>query len=158
MNRAYLLLGSNLSDPWQQLHTARKKISMCVDIITKSSIYETKAWGKTDQPDFLNQVILVSTELSPEDLLNKLLAIEGGMGRARSEKNAPRLIDIDILFYNSSIIKAEHLSVPHPRITERRFVLIPLHEIAPKYMHPVLNKSIGELLGQCVDPLQVKRY
>lgn len=158
MNKVYLLLGSNLANPLHQLSVARNKISRFAEIISESSVYQTKAWGKTDQPDFLNQVLLINTEQSPEGTLDHMLVIENSMGRVRSEKNAPRLIDIDILFYNSDIVREKNLSIPHPRIAERRFVLIPLHEIAHDYIHPVSNLSVAELLSECTDPLQVKRY
>lgn len=158
MNKVYLLLGGNLSDPVQQLSIAREKIGEIAEIILKSCIYQTKAWGKTDQPDFLNQALLVHTEHGPEETLHELLSIELDMGRARSEKNAPRLIDIDILFFNASIINKRNLSIPHPHIASRRFVLVPLAEIAPSFIHPVYTLTIDELLKQCSDPLQVKRY
>lgn len=158
MNKVYLLLGGNLSDPFQQLLIARKKIAGVANVILESSIYKTKAWGKTDQPDFLNQVLLIETPLGAEDTLQQMLAIENSMGRVRSQKNAPRLIDIDILFYNSEIVHKKNLSIPHPSIAERRFVLVPLSEIAPDHIHPVSGLSIAELLRDCEDTLQVKRY
>jgi 2-amino-4-hydroxy-6-hydroxymethyldihydropteridine diphosphokinase len=158
MNKVYLLLGSNLSDPWKQLDTARHKISKIASIVMHSGIYRTAAWGKTDQPDFLNQVILITTDMTPEATLQSLLEIEQDMGRARSEKNAPRLIDIDILFYNSIGLKLPHLTIPHPHIADRRFVLVPLNEISPDLMHPVLQQTMQQLLEKCTDTLEVKRY
>lgn len=158
MNKVFLLLGSNLSDPLKQLQIARNKIAEIADIELESSIYQTKAWGNTDQPDFLNQVIHVATLLSADDMLSEILLIEKRMGRVRAEKNAPRLIDIDILFFNTDVIRKKNLSIPHPHIEERRFVLIPLHEITEDFLHPVSGLSMSALLSRCKDPLQVKRY
>jgi len=124
----------------------------------RSSIYQTAAWGKTDQPDFLNQVIIVATPLTAEKTLATILAIEEKMGRVRTEKNAPRIIDIDILFFNEERILQKDLIVPHPEIQNRRFVLIPLNEVSPDFIHPVFNKPIHELLEACTDELNVKKF
>lgn len=158
MNKVYLLLGSNLADPLKQLKIARTDISRVAPIIMQSSVYRTAAWGNPNQPDFLNQVIVIQTELPPAEILKIILDIEHAMGRLRTEKNAPRLIDIDILFYNSIFLKDENLTIPHPHIADRRFVLTPLNEIAPTFIHPLLQVSIERLLDQCLDPLDVKRY
>lgn len=123
----------------------------------KSSIYQTAAWGIEEQPYFLNQVLLVETISSASDCLEKILLIENIMGRIRTEKNAPRIIDIDILFYNHDQIATKSLTIPHPEIQNRRFVLTPLNEIAPSFIHPVLQKSITDLLVICQDPLSVSR-
>jgi len=128
------------------------------NIVAASSLYQTAAWGKTDQPDFLNQVLIVETELSAADTLSVLLAIEEKMGRVRTEKNAPRIIDIDILFFNDDIIQEKDLIIPHPEIQNRLFVLTPLNELAPNYIHPVLAKTIHELLLGCKDVLNVKKF
>lgn len=150
----YLLLGSNLGDRSQNLSRARNRIG---SVIASSSIYVTSAWGKTEQPDFYNQVIEVDSKLGPEDLLKNILSIEETMGRIRSEKWGPRIIDIDILFYRDVIIKSEQLTIPHPEIQNRKFTLIPLNELAPSMMHPVLKKTIQQLNTECSDPLEVKR-
>jgi 2-amino-4-hydroxy-6-hydroxymethyldihydropteridine diphosphokinase len=158
LHQAYLLLGSNLSRPAIQLKRACDFISKKVgQIIKKSYLYQTAAWGKHDQPDFLNQVLLVETHLSPESLLSTILNIEQRMGRVRTIKNAPRKIDIDILFYDDIIIDKTDLKIPHPLIAQRRFVLTPLYEISPDYIHPVHQENMEELLKKCPDPLDVKR-
>jgi 2-amino-4-hydroxy-6-hydroxymethyldihydropteridine diphosphokinase len=158
METVYLLLGSNLNEPEKQMAIAEKMIGKKVGRITrKSSLYKTAAWGLRDQPDFLNRVVICQTKLLPWDILQTILAIEKDMGRNRGKKNAPRIIDIDILFYGKEIINDQDLQVPHPRISERRFVLVPLNEVSPMFKHPVLNKSINKLLKECRDPLDVKR-
>jgi 2-amino-4-hydroxy-6-hydroxymethyldihydropteridine diphosphokinase len=124
---------------------------------TRSSVYETEPWGKTEQPLFLNMVIKVRTELVPYVLLEKVLEIERMLGRIRIEKWSERKIDIDVLFYNDMVINIKGLVVPHPYLQERRFVLIPLSEIAPDLMHPVLHNSISELLLKCNDLTEVKQ-
>ncbi len=158
METVYLLLGSNLNEPEKQMAVAEKMIVKQIGKITrKSSLYKTAAWGLRDQPDFLNRVVICQTNLQPRKALQTILAIEKEMGRNRGRKNAPRIIDIDILFYGKEIINDQELRVPHPRIAERRFVLTPLNELSPMFKHPVLNKSINKLLKECNDPLDVKR-
>ena len=120
-----------------------------------SSIYQTKAWGNTNQADFLNAAILIETELNPHQLLEKLLAIETEMGRTRNQKWEERIIDIDILFFDNLTINAPDLTVPHPHIPNRRFTLVPMLQIAPNFIHPVLNKNIQLLLNNCIDDLSV---
>ena len=151
----YLLLGSNMGDKRQQLTTAIDKISIENKIITKSAIYETSAWGNTNQPSFYNQVIRINTSLNPQELLAHLLSIELQMGRIRKEKWGQRVIDIDIIYYNDQIISSHQLSIPHPEIQNRKFTLIPLVEIAPRFEHPLLKKNQKELLGLCKDTLEV---
>jgi 2-amino-4-hydroxy-6-hydroxymethyldihydropteridine diphosphokinase len=159
MNNVYLLIGGNMGDRLKNLSESTKCIEKEVGaILKKSSIYETAAWGVTDQPSFLNQVLFVSTKLSAEDVLKTILSIEEKMGRKRVEKMGPRTIDIDILFYNDEIISLPNLSVPHPHIANRRFVLAPLAEIAPVLFHPVLQKNITELLKVCPDTLEVNIF
>jgi 2-amino-4-hydroxy-6-hydroxymethyldihydropteridine diphosphokinase len=158
LNTAYLLLGSNLKNPEQQLSTARNLIVAEIgEIINTSSLYATAAWGNTNQPDFLNQVIVVNSDFSAETLMETILKIEENMGRIRTKKNAPREIDIDILFFNNDIINLPELIVPHPLLQERKFVLIPLSEIAPNYKHPILLKTTQELLEICTDSLDVQK-
>ncbi|PZR33762.1 MAG: 2-amino-4-hydroxy-6-hydroxymethyldihydropteridine diphosphokinase, partial [Azospira oryzae] len=126
-------------------------------LLKESSLYQTSAWGKTDQPDFLNQVIEISYEGDPFLLLKSLLDIESKMGRVRIEKWGTRIIDIDILFYGNTIVNGSDLRVPHPQIPYRRFTLIPLVEIAPDFIHPVLHQSNTQLLHECTDLLEVKK-
>ncbi|HTB53537.1 MAG TPA: 2-amino-4-hydroxy-6-hydroxymethyldihydropteridine diphosphokinase [Ferruginibacter sp.] len=159
MNKIYFLLGSNMGNSKQQLDLAVTNIeNEAGKVAGRSSIYQTAAWGKTDQPDFLNQVIIVATPLTAEKTLATILAIEEKMGRVRTEKNAPRIIDIDILFFNEERILQKDLIVPHPEIQNRRFVLIPLNEVSPDFIHPVFNKPIHELLEACTDELNVKKF
>jgi 2-amino-4-hydroxy-6-hydroxymethyldihydropteridine diphosphokinase len=158
MNKAYLLTGGNEGDRAFHMQQARANIELiCGQVILISSLYETAPWGKPDQPDFLNQVLLIQTLLDPAKLLHSVLSIEKTGGRIRSEKNAPRTIDIDILFYNHLVLHEPGLTIPHPRIAERRFVLEPLCEISPDYIHPVLGKTISQLLLECTDELAVKK-
>ena len=152
----FLLLGTNLGDKKKNLDLAKIQITKSVGKVTKlSRIYETAAWGKTDQPSFYNQVLKVTSNLKPQELLNKLLDIEANLGRVRLEKWGERLIDIDILYFGSIIITSQRLTIPHPEIHNRRFTLEPLAEIANDFVHPALNKSSEELLLICQDPLAV---
>lgn len=159
MNTTYLLLGSNMGNSHQQLSIAIKIITEQVGTVTRqSSLYTTEAWGNTSQPHFLNQVIIVSTELTALQTMNVVLSIEKKMGRERTTKNAPRIIDIDILFFNKEIIVGKILTVPHPEIENRRFVLIPLNELSPSFRHPINKKTIHQLLADCTDTLDVKKF
>ncbi len=158
MNKAYLLTGGNLGDRQQNLAIAVDHINeQCGSIITASSLYETAAWGNTDQPAFLNQALEISTFLNARQLIRRLLKIEKQIGRIRKEKYGPRLIDIDILLFNNEKHNYQFLKLPHPEMQNRRFALLPLAEIAPAILHPVLNKTITELLNECKDELQVSR-
>ena len=158
MNKTYLLLGSNMGNSMQQLASAGKYIERSIGKIRRqSSLYKTAAWGNTDQPDFINQVVVVETSQTAADCMNAILVIEKDMGRIRTVKNAPRVIDIDILFFNKDIINTPLLKVPHPYIQERRFVLVPLNELSPRFIHPVLGKTVSLLLKQCPDKLNVKK-
>ena len=159
MNKAYLLTGSNLGDREQYLARARSLINeQCGTIVTASSLYETAAWGKTDQPSFLNQALEVETELDAAHLMKRVLEIEKLMGRERKEKYGPRVIDIDILLFNDEQYDLPFLKIPHPEMQNRRFALTPLAEIAGELRHPVLQKTIGQLLKECPDKLEVKKY
>ncbi|MBL0359360.1 MAG: 2-amino-4-hydroxy-6-hydroxymethyldihydropteridine diphosphokinase [Chitinophagaceae bacterium] len=159
MNRTYLLLGSNIGNSKQQLNNAIKLIKKNIGKISRlSGLYVTAAWGNTNQPDFLNQVIIVDTKLSAVQTMQAILAIEKEMGRVRSVKNAPRIIDIDILFFNKHIIQEKTLTVPHPQLPNRRFVLVPLNELSPNFKHPVFQQTIHHLLKNCSDPLNVKKF
>ncbi len=158
MYTTYLLLGSNMGDSKKQLQTARKHIAKNIGTIKRQSrLYQTAAWGKTDQPDFINQVLIVETRFLAADLIDEVLRIEQTMGRIRTQKNAPRIIDIDILYFEKQIIHSKNLVVPHPAISERRFVLTPLNELSPAFIHPVFGKTNHELLLACTDQLNVKK-
>jgi len=159
MNKAYLLTGGNMGDRQENLATAYECIGQqCGDITSASSLYETAAWGKNDQPSFLNQVLEIQTSLSPRQLLKKILHIEKQIGRVRKEKYGPRIIDIDILLFNDEIYNYPSLKIPHPELQNRRFALVPLAEIAPESIHPVFKKTITELLAICPDKLEVSRF
>lgn len=158
MNDAYLLIGGNLGNREENLeHASALVAERCGSVLQHSSVFETAAWGLAGQPDFLNQVLLLSTPLLPLNLLHKLLGIEEEMGRVRREKNGPRLIDLDILLYNDVVIDLPGLQIPHPRMAERRFVLTPLAEIAGKLIHPESGKTIDQMLAECPDPLPVNK-
>ena len=159
MNKTYFLLGSNMGNSKGRLSKAILQIEKHIGIITrKSSLYVTAAWGNTKQPDFFNQVITVETNFSALQTMQTILSIEKKMGRIRTLKNAPRIIDIDILFFNKEIIDNKYLSVPHPQIQNRRFVLVPLNQLSPNLRHPVLKKSVHQLLIHCPDKLNVKKF
>jgi 2-amino-4-hydroxy-6-hydroxymethyldihydropteridine diphosphokinase len=158
MNKAYLLTGGNIGNREETLEKANMLIRQyCGHIAASSSLYETAAWGNTNQASFLNQALEIGTDLHPRQLLRQLLKIETRIGRIREEKYGPRLIDIDILFYNQEIHNYPTLKVPHPEIQNRRFVLVPLNDIAPGFIHPVLKKTMAELLEACPDPLDVSK-
>ena len=159
MNKTYLLLGSNMGNSRQQLTIAIKHIGKQIGNITRrSAIYTTAAWGNNNQPDFLNQVIIVQTKLNALQAIEIILSIEKKMGRVRSIKNAPRVIDIDILFFNKEIIAEKNLVVPHPQIEHRRFALVPLNELSPGFKHPISHKPMHQLLNDCSDTLSVKKF
>ncbi|HZI54556.1 MAG TPA: 2-amino-4-hydroxy-6-hydroxymethyldihydropteridine diphosphokinase [Chitinophagaceae bacterium] len=158
MNKVYLSIGGNMGNREAALAKACKLIGeQCGELTSISSLYETAAWGKNDQPAFLNQVLEINSELEPGQLLKQILKIEKEIGRIRKEKYGPRSIDIDILFFNNETHDHPSLTIPHPEIQYRRFVLVPMNEIAPALVHPVLKKAITELLEECPDHLPVKK-
>lgn len=145
--QVYLGLGSNLGDRAGYLRRARENLAPEVNLLRASSVYETPPWGYTDQPAFLNQVVEVQTDLEPEALLVKLKGIESELGRVKNFRYGPRCIDLDILFYENRIYQSERLTIPHPSLAERAFVLVPINELAPNFVHPLLHKAISELLA-----------
>jgi 2-amino-4-hydroxy-6-hydroxymethyldihydropteridine diphosphokinase len=154
MNQLVLLLGCNIGTCeltfYKAIELIENEVGKCIN---KSSIYRTKAWGNENQNDFLNQCLIIETELSAESCLQKILLIEQNLGRKREEKWGPRTIDIDILFFNSEIVDKPNLQIPHPYLHLRRFTLAPLHELIPDFIHPILKKNISELLLHCKDEL-----
>jgi 2-amino-4-hydroxy-6-hydroxymethyldihydropteridine diphosphokinase len=155
--QVYLGLGSNLGNRAEYLQKAREALPPEVCLLCSSRIYETPPWGYTEQPAFLNQVIETQTELEPGDLLAKLKAIESELGRIRNFRFGPRCIDLDILFYGNLIFQSDELVIPHPAIEQRAFVLIPMNELAPDFIHPKLHLSISDLLNK-LDDHSVKIY
>jgi len=158
LHKMYLLLGSNLG----RKKTLLKKATLLIEerigpVADSSSLYQTAAWGKTNQPDFLNQVLEVHTSLPPLSCMAIILNIELELGRVRTEKNAARTIDIDILYYDNIILNNPILTIPHPAIAIRNFVLNPLTEISPNFIHPVHQKTNSRLLQLCPDKLNVKK-
>ena len=159
MNTTYLLTGGNLGNRQQNLASATQLIiEQCGTIVAASSLYETGAWGNADQPAFLNQALALNTLLNGKQLIRRLLKIEKQLGRIRKEKYGPRIIDIDILLFNNEKHNYHFLKIPHPEMQNRRFALLPLAEIAPEILHPVLNKTILQLLTDCPDGLSVRKY
>jgi 2-amino-4-hydroxy-6-hydroxymethyldihydropteridine diphosphokinase len=158
MRTAHLLIGGNLGNRKENLAKAVSLINeQCGSLTRSSSIYETEAWGNTDQPSFLNQALEISTSLNARQLMRRVLKIEEEMGRVRKEKLGPRIIDIDILLFENEIHDLRFLKIPHPEMQNRRFVLVPLAEINSSLQHPVLKKTIAELLEKCPDNLEIKK-
>jgi 2-amino-4-hydroxy-6-hydroxymethyldihydropteridine diphosphokinase len=155
--KAILLLGSNLDNPLIQLRIATKQLSAFVNVLRCSSVYVTAAWGKTDQADFYNQALEIEFEASPSVLMKKIIEIERLMGRERINKWEPRIIDIDIICIEDLIIRDELLSIPHPYMQDRMFVLKPFEELTDAWEHPVLKLNVKELILKCTDKLQVHR-
>lgn len=157
MNRVYLGIGGNMADRLANLSACCNWIAKEIGtIIAQSKIYETKAWGNTNQANFYNQVIAVETNLEADKLVHHCLQIETKMGRVRQDKWGARTIDIDILLFANKIIQQENLQIPHPYLHLRKFVLVPLAEIAPNLLHPELHQNMVELLEACADDLEVR--
>lgn len=161
MNVSYLCLGGNIGNRESCIEQALALVGQKAgSIIARSALYETEAWGVSNQQSYLNACVCISTNLNASSLLEVLLDIEQELGRQRSGSihYEPRTIDIDILFFNEEVIHSTGLTVPHPRLHLRQFVLVPLAEIAPNYLHPVLNKTIFNLLKECSDGSRVTLY
>ena len=160
MQTVYLGLGSNKGERISYIEKAIEEISRLPEtkIFVRSGVYETEPWGNIEQEDYLNSVIGIQTQLNAEDLLKELKSIEKHIGRKENKKWSEREIDIDLLFYGNEIIDKDHMKVPHGQIENRRFVLVPMNEIAPGFMHPVFKKSISQLLEDTTDKLKVFKY
>jgi len=150
--RLFLLLGGNLGNRSQTLNRAKTLLIDSIGpLVTESKVYETAPWGVNDQPPYLNQVLEFQTKLTPIDALTQTQAIENTLGRVRIERWGARLIDIDLLYYDDLSLQTDRLILPHPRLHERRFALVPLCDVAPDFVHPILGKTNAELLGDCGD-------
>jgi 2-amino-4-hydroxy-6-hydroxymethyldihydropteridine diphosphokinase len=145
----YLALGSNLGERLEILKQAISSLTPQMEVKSKSQVYETPPWGYEAQPRFLNQVVRAQTYLDPERLLKHLKRLEVALGRKASFPNGPRLIDLDILFYDDLVLDTPSLVIPHPRLQERAFVLLPLMDIAPDLVHPVTRQTVREMLARC---------
>jgi 2-amino-4-hydroxy-6-hydroxymethyldihydropteridine diphosphokinase len=157
-HQATILLGTNIGEKRKNLNKAISLLKQYCGVVTKeSSIYESDAWGKEDQESFYNKIIIVKTIIPPIFLMKTMLDLEKKMGRIREEKWGPRLIDMDLLFYENKIVHSKTLELPHPGISKRNFTLLPLVEINPIFLHPTLNCTIQDLLSQSKDPLTAKR-
>ncbi|HEX2786758.1 MAG TPA: 2-amino-4-hydroxy-6-hydroxymethyldihydropteridine diphosphokinase [Ignavibacteria bacterium] len=158
--KVFLGLGSNLGNRVEYIERAIEEIGSLKDtkIIKKASLYETEPWGFKEQPDFINSAVEIETMLSAEELFNEVKSIEQKLKRKSKGKWQEREIDIDILFYGNEIIKSERINIPHKEIEKRKFVLIPMYELAPDFVHPVFNETITELLSKSGDALVVKKY
>jgi 2-amino-4-hydroxy-6-hydroxymethyldihydropteridine diphosphokinase len=159
MNVAYLLIGGNMGDRSAYLEEAIIKIaSVCGRIKQISAVYESEAWGNANQPNFLNQAIELHTDYDAYTLLKLTKSIEDLLGRTREDVYCPRTLDIDILYFNDLIIQDIILTIPHPRISERQFVLIPMNEIASMHFDPVIQLTVEEMLTCCKDNLKVEKH
>lgn len=156
-HKVFFSLGSNLGDRLENLRQACDALTLRLGVLTTSAVYETAPWGYTDQPAFLNMAATVKTGLPPEELLDLIKRLELELGREPTFRYGPRKIDIDILYYGCLFLNTPELQIPHPRMAERAFVLVPLNEIAPEYVHPTLFQTTSEMLAS-VDVKSVKFY
>jgi len=155
----YLLFGSNLGERTANIANAITQLeNQGLQLLQLSSLYDTEPWGNTHQASFLNQAAEFDTGLSPQALMKTILKVEQEMGRTRTAKWEPRIIDIDILFYGNLIVEEKDLKIPHPEVEKRKFALAPMAEIAPHFLHPRLKKSIRLLLSECSDKLSVNFF
>lgn len=157
MDRVYLSLGSNMGARAANIARAVEELGRRVRVVRESSLYETEPVEFREQPWFLNSVIEAETELEPQELMEAALETERSLGRERRVRKGPRVVDIDLLLYGDRVIHTRELDIPHPRMAERRFVLVPLAEIAPDAVHPVLKKTIAQLLGETTDRSGVRQ-
>ncbi|MGC9530134.1 MAG: 2-amino-4-hydroxy-6-hydroxymethyldihydropteridine diphosphokinase [Candidatus Bipolaricaulaceae bacterium] len=158
MAKAYLGLGANLPPERERLRSALARLGQCgVHVERVSSLYRTEPWGRTDQPWFTNMVVEIRTELSPQALLDLCKQVERELGRQRGDRWGPREVDIDILLYDQLVVTGPDLTVPHPRMHQRRFVLAPLCELAPQVRHPLSGRTAAELLADLPDERRVVR-
>ena len=153
----HFLLGSNIGDRLNMLKLATNHLKDEFEITHKSAIYESEAWGNENQAKFLNQAISANTNLSAEEVLIHIKMIEEKLGRRKSNRWFPRCIDIDIIFYGEEVIELPHLIIPHKHFHQRKFALLPFEELIPNFVHPKLNKTIGQLVIECNDELQVEK-
>jgi len=157
-HRVFLSIGSNLGARRENLKMALSLLQGTSLVVKRSSsLYETEPVGIRDQPDFVNLACEIVCSLEPEQLLERCLKAEGQLGRLKTHQNGPRLIDIDIVFFGRKVIDLDHLQVPHPRRLERRFVLVPLTEIAPSFVDPVTGNTVSRMLEQCQDLSWVRK-
>jgi 2-amino-4-hydroxy-6-hydroxymethyldihydropteridine diphosphokinase len=153
----YLSLGGNLGNTIEIFQNSREILTKKVGKITQlSSLYQTAAWGPIPQNDFINQVIELETKLSAPELMDILLEIELKQGRVRQERWGPRTLDLDIIFFGEQLISTESLEIPHPRMEDRKFVLVPLNEINPNFIHPTFHKTVQQLLMECPDECECR--
>ncbi len=157
--KAFIGIGSNIGVPAENCEKAIRllKATTEIDVVAQSCLYESEPVGKTDQSWFVNAVVAIRTSLTPEALLDAVLAIEKDLGRERREKWGPRIIDLDLLAYENYVTSSTDLKLPHPEMTKRRFVLLPLSEFAGEFLHPVENKTIHDLLQELPENPQVKK-